>query len=111
MERSDRAELFDACFYLIGDDLRLVEEVSALYYSVTYSSDLIHVGNDTVLRICQSVDDKLHSYSVIRKRNIMIEYGAGVSLVIHVTVFTDPLTETLREYGIVVHVDELILQG
>ena len=86
VERPECAELFDACLYLVSDDLRLVEDVSSLYDPVTYSADLAHVCDNAVFLVSQGIDHQLHRNSVIRQGNVFVKYGARICLVIHMTV-------------------------
>ena len=110
VERSECAEFFDTCLNLIRDDFGLIKKITALYDPVSYSSDFIHRFDNSVLTISQSINYQLHCDTVIRQRDIFVKYSPFSGLVIHMSVNADSLAETLGQYALIFHVDELILK-
>lgn len=111
VNRSKLAELVDLVDNLVSYENRLVENVSTLYYSVTYSRDSVHAVDNLCSACCESLYQLHESLCVGRECAVLVENSAVSSLVVDMSVDTDTVAVTLCDNALIAHIDELILKG
>ena len=113
MQRSERHKLLDALHRLLRHQHGLFERLAAVQHAVTAGTDFIQRRDGAVVLVRQRGKDGGNGFGVVLhvagKLNHLVgaEYG-----LLEVRAFdADALDQTLRLDGLVVHVDELELQG
>ena len=113
MQRSERHELLDALHRLLRHQHGLFERLAAVQHAVTAGTDFIQRRDGAVVLVRQRGKDGGNSFGVVLhvagKLNHLV--GAEYGLLEVRTFDADALDQTLRLDGLVVHVDELELQG
>ena len=86
--------------------------LAAVNHAVTDSVDLLHGGNNAVLRAGQLVNDSRDSLGMSGHGDVLIEDGLAACqrAVLEVTVNADALAQTLCHDLLVGHINELVLK-
>ena len=112
VERAEFAALFDCCNNVLVDDNGTGELLTAVKYAVTYCCDLAHRSDNAVIGRYESIGNELDSLTVVSHLDVDLVVLTTGNLVLEVTAFdTDTVTHTLCEYGLIGHIDKLILDG
>ena len=113
MQRSERHELFNALHRLFRHQHGLLEGLAAVQHAVTAGTDFIQRRDGAFVLVRQRGEDGGNGFGVVLHVTGELNHlvGAKHSL-LEVRAFdADALDQTLRLDGLVVHVDELELQG
>ena len=88
------------------------ELLTAVHHAVTDSVDLLHGGDDTVLRAGELLDDSGDGFGVGGHGDVFIKDGlaADQGAVLEVTVDADSLSEALGHDLLGVHIDQLLIE-
>ena len=110
MYRSELTEFIDLVDNFVSNENRLVEYVSTLYYTVTYSRDLVHAVDYLSVALCESFNELHESFCMCGESAVLIESSAIACFMSDMTVDTDSVTVSLSDNTLIIHIDELILK-
>ena len=110
MNGSELTELIDLLDNFVCNEYGLIENVSTLYYTVTYSRDLIHAVDNLCVSCSESLNKLHESFCMCGEAAILIKSLSVESLVGDVAVDTDTVAVALCDNTLIIHVDELIFE-
>lgn len=109
---SEVAEALDAVLYRLVHDDALLEEVATLHDTVSHSVDLVEALDGTDLRIEEALEHEVDAFLVVRHvvHNLLL-LAVGESHLNECLVEADTLNTACCQYGVVVHIVKLVLDG
>ena len=112
VQRSQRNASLDCLDNFIIDEDGISKVLAAVYDTMTNSINFGHGLDNAPLLVNQDVDDSADCIGMILHRNVclvlffLVRVGVGQT-----TINTNSLAQALSQNSLVVHVEELILQG
>ena len=111
VQRSKFYELCNTCESLIVNQSGRGECLAAVYYAVTYCLDVVHIADDAMILICQSVKNETDS-------NFMILHGLLDNYFVFTrrsmsqdrTFNTNFFYQTFCFYKLLIHINKLIFE-
>ena len=110
VQRRDVAALFQVGKHLLADEHRLGQPFAAVDDTVADGADLVHIGQASVLLVQQTVNERLRRLRVGGHGDVGGIIGLAGGVVGDFAVDADPLTDTLGDDLVLVHIKKLILQ-
>ena len=113
VQRREGGAVFKRLHDLVRDAHGGSELLAAVDDPVADSVYLAHTGHDAVLGARKLVDDRGYGLGMGRQGNILVEHGLAADErgVFQMTVDAYPLAKALREHGLGLHINELVLEG
>ena len=109
VNRCEVAEALDAFLHALVYDDTLLIKVAALHDAVAHSVDLVKALDGSELRVEQTLEHEVHAFLMVGHvvHNLLL-LAVGQSHLDECLVEADTLNAACCEYGVVVHVVELV---
>ena len=85
MQGSDRVQRLNLSLNLIVNQAAIVEELTTVSHTVTSSLKLVKRLDNTVLRMCQGIENKTNTCCVVGNRTVQLELILTLRLVSKIT--------------------------